>query len=715
MTTERGSSGFRLLKDDRLRLLTDLAGQVEPDGRGFGLYAGDTRLACRLELRVDGRRPRARASAGTGIGPGVTDAIDLLAGGVRLRLERDLGDGLAERLDLQVADGRPRMVAVRLVVGFDGTDIFEVRGYRPSARGELLPVRIVGSRLRFGYLGRDSRLRMLSLAVDPPASVPVTVRLGRRGREAVATVDWTVELDGLAPVRLGWRFEVDEVAVDARPEALAVMRERLSARTGARRPGRRAASGRSAVETQIAVDDAATQRVLDRSLADLALLGEEGPGPGERFTAAGLPWFAALFGRDSLLTAYEAIAFRPGLARDALTVLAGHQAIEGDGRGGEPGQILHELRTGEMARLGEVPFGPSFGSVDATPLWLILLAEHDDWTGDRALLEALWPAALRALAWIDARAGRDPHGFVRYDGRPGALANEGWKDSPDSIRDRSGAIVPPPIALVEVQGYVYDAWRRVARLARSLGEGGLAGRLDGRAEQIRAEFRAAFWVADRSFPAIALGRDDRLADAIASNAGQALWSGILDPAGAQQVAGRLAQADLDSGWGLRTLAASEPAFDPHGYHTGSVWPHDTALITGGLRRAGFDAIALGLADHLLQAAAASPDGRLPELIGGEPRQPGQGPAVVAGACLVQAWSSAAPLHLVRSLLGLEPEAATRRLVLERPVLPSAVGRLRLTGLAVGRERVDLVVSRTRSGIRVRTAGGPGRVDVVVRA
>jgi glycogen debranching enzyme len=452
--------------------------------------------------------------------------------------------------------------------------------------------------------------------------------------------------------------------------------------------------------------------VLDRALADLDLLTEAGPGPGQRLLAAGLPWFAALFGRDALLSAYEAIAFRADLAVDALTVLAERQAGQSDAHGGEPGQILHELRTGEMARLGEVPFGPSFGSVDATPLFLVLLGETIDWLDDRALLDRLWPAALRALAWIDARLGSHPGGFLRYDGRPGALANEGWKDSPDAVRDRDGAIVPSPIALAEVQGYVYEAWRRMARLARQQGEAHLARRLIRQAARLRARVDAAFWSPERSFPPMAIGRDGRLADAIASNAGQCLWTGILPGTRAATVAGRTLASDMDSGWGIRTIAASEPAFDPRGYHTGSVWPHDTALIAGGLKRAGFDDDALRLADHLFEAAALLPAGRLPELISGAARIPGKPPELVPGACTIQAWASAAPLHLVRILLGLEPAPRQQRLGLRRPRLPSAVDALAIRGLAVGGQRLDLEVRRTRTGVRARARGGRSSIELV---
>jgi glycogen debranching enzyme len=696
LTTEDrpAGGGFRLLKDGRLRLLTDGAGAIGPDERGQGLYLADTRFLCRLELTVAGRQPIAEEPPDEGLDPGTADQITLAIGGrpdLRVIRRRIVATVLTESVSLASDSSRSRRVELRLRIGFDAADIFEIRGYRRPAPGHLQPVRVDGSALRFAYVGRDNRVRRLAVTIDPEPGGPPLIGTARRGRELTATIRWLLVLRPGSTTTLRWTLEPSEAGIPGRWARPAVRR--------------RPAGASQPAEAGVEVDDPTIQRVLDRALADLHLLAEDGPRPGQRIIAAGLPWFAALFGRDSLLTAYEAIAFRPDLAVDALAVLAERQAQDGDPHGGEPGQILHELRTGEMARLGEVPFGPSFGSVDATPLWLVLLGEANDWLADQKLIDRLWPVALRALDWLDVRVrvGRD--GFLGYAGRPGALANEGWKDSPDSVRDHAGAVVPAPIALAEVQGYVHDAWRRMARLATSRGETGLAGRLNRRAARLRVRFGPAFWVAERGFPAMALGAAGRVADAIASNPGQCLWSGILERGMAAAVAARLLAPDMDSGWGIRTLAASELAFDPLGYHTGSVWPHDTALIVGGLKRAGFDDAARQVADHLLQAAAALPGGRLPELVSGEQRRTGVGPGVVPEACLIQAWASAAPLHLVRVLLGLEPQPPSAQLVLRRPDLPSSIGLIRIRGLAVGSRRMDLEVSRRRGGLRARAIGG----------
>ena len=303
--------------------------------------------------------------------------------------------------------------------------------------------------------------------------------------------------------------------------------------------------------------------------------------------AAGVPWFSALFGRDALITGIEAMAFAPWLATDALRALAARQAIADDPwRDAEPGKIPHEFRTGEMARSREVPFGPYYGTVDATPLFLVTLGVVHDWTGDDALVEELWPNALAALGWIDANEARSASGFVDYRPRlPSGFPNQGWKDSPDAIRDRSGRLATHPIALAEVQGYVHDARLRMARLARHRGDVALATAQEAAAADLRRRFADAFRPVDGAIP-MALDGDLAPMDAIASNMGHCLWSGIVADRDVEAVAARLMAPDMFSGWGTRTYAAGQPGYNPMGYHTGSVWPHDTAIIAAGLKAAG---------------------------------------------------------------------------------------------------------------------------------
>jgi glycogen debranching enzyme len=534
-----------------------------------------------------------------------------------------------------------RRVPIELELGVDAADIFEVRGYPREGRGTLLPVAVADGRLTFGYDGLDGRRRMTHVAcsevprrVEPEApsdgsggSVrlwwtltlepgqtadlcwtiwasigdPSSVLLGSASSGSASDGPPTGRTDGSGPDPAPARL------TDAEQAALFPDVPRISGDEGAA-----AYRAWTRGTTTVKSDHELFNLVVQRSVADLRLLVNEGPAEGERYIAAGVPWFATLFGRDSLIAAYEALAFRPQLAVETLSVLAAYQATEvDDWRDAEPGKILHELRTGEMAGTGELPHTPYYGSVDSTPLWLVLLAATYDWTGDRALVDRLWPNALAALEWIDRYGDRDGDGFVEYQRRSErGLLNQGWKDSSDAVRYRDGSECPPSIALAEVQGYVYDAWRRMAPLARMRGEVELATRLEQQAATLQERFEAAFWVEDQRYYAMALGGDKRPADAIGSNAGQCLWSGIVSPERARHVAERLMSPEMFSGWGIRTYASGQHGYNPIGYHTGTVWPHDTALIAAGLKRYGLDSASNTLVGRILDAAQRFGDYRL---------------------------------------------------------------------------------------------------------
>jgi glycogen debranching enzyme len=455
---------------------------------------------------------------------------------------------------------------------------------------------------------------------------------------------------------------------------------------------------------------------VSRSIVDLRLLINETPGESERYLAAGVPWFSTLFGRDSLISSLQVVAFRPQLGVETLTVLAARQATELDEwRDAEPGKILHELRVGEMAATKELPHSPYYGSVDATPLWLVLLGEVYDWTGDRELVDRLWPNALAALDWIDRSGDRDGDGFVEYERRTDqGLLNQGWKDSSDAIRDRHGREVHPPIALAEVQGYVFDAKRRMAGLARVRGEQALAERLEQDAEQLRERFEAAFWVEDQGYYAMALDRDKRPADAIASNAGHCLWSGIVAPARARKVATRLMSPSMFSGWGVRTYAADQPGYNPLGYHTGTVWPHDTSLIADGLKRYGFDEESNRLVGDMLEAAQRFPAFRLPELFCGFAREDNPDPVPYPVACSPQAWAAGAPFLFLKTMLGLRAHADRNELELWHPHLPAWVNKVTLRNLQVGEGAVDLLFHSWRGTTSAEVLRKVGDVNVTIR-
>jgi len=367
-----------------------------------------------------------------------------------------------------------------------------------------------------------------------------------------------------------------------------------------------------------------------------------------------------------------------------------------------------------MSRTGELPFAPYYGSIDSTPLWLILLGETHDWTGDDGLVDRLWPNALAALEWIDRWGDRDGDGFVEYERRAETgLRNQGWKDSIDSIRWLDGTLAETPIALAEVQGYVFDAKRRIARLARHRGEAGLADRLDDEASVLQRRFAERFRLPDGSI-AMALDGAKRAVDTIGSNAGHALWSGIVQAEHAPAVAAALGSSAMVSGWGLRTFAADQPGYNPIGYHTGTVWPHDTAIAAAGLRRYGFDDAADILSSGMLAAAQRFPAFRLPELFCGFDRASTGAPIAYPVACSPQAWAAGAALMLIRTMLGLQADAPNRRLTLDRPILPAGLTKVVIRGLRVGDASCDLLLHRWRGLTSAEVLRKDAQLEVVVR-
>jgi glycogen debranching enzyme len=382
----------------------------------------------------------------------------------------------------------------------------------------------------------------------------------------------------------------------------------------------------------------------------------------------------------------------------------------------EPGKILHELRIGELARTGELPHRPYYGSIDSTPLWLILLDETYCWTGDLDLVRTMWPHAIAALEWIDRSGDRDGDGLVEYERRTSAgLLNQGWKDSGDAIRHRDGTPAEAPIALVEVQGYVYDAKRRMAHLADRLGDHTLSKHLLSEAAELEQRFNEAFWMPDQSYYAMALDRDKRQVGAIGSNAGHCLWSGIVPPDRVDAVVDRLLDPSMDCGWGIRTYASGQPGYNPVGYHTGTVWPHDNAIIAAGMKRAGRHDAADRVASRIFEAAQHSPDFRLPELFCGFDRGLADVPVPYPVACSPQAWAAATSLSLLQTMLGMHADAARDILELDRPHLPAWLGKVTVHDLRVGERTVDLLFHRWRgntTSAEVLRRDGP--LELVIR-
>jgi glycogen debranching enzyme len=399
-----------------------------------------------------------------------------------------------------------------------------------------------------------------------------------------------------------------------------------------------------------------------------------------------------------------------------LRALAAQQGTKDDDwKEEEPGKILHEVRVGELAGCGEVPHTPYFGSVDTTPLWLVLLTYAYAWTADLDTVRELWPNALAALEWIDKYGDRDGDGFVEYEKRsPRGLDNQGWKDSWNALIHPDGTLAEAPIALVEVQGYVYQAKARMAPLARAVGDDELAGRLEREGAELKRKFNDAFWMEDEGYYAHALDRNKRQVATITSNPGHGFWSGIIDDEKAPRVARKLVSPALSSGWGVRTLASRQQVYDPLGYHNGAIWPHDNALIAHGLKLYGFDIEAMKIVDQLSSAGASFPLGRYPELFCGFSRDDVPVPVEYPVACRPQAWATGAPLLMVRSYGGFTADAPAGRLYVVRPQLPAWLDRVDIIGMRVGSARVDLSFTSRDGVTATQVPHKEGDVEVLIR-
>jgi glycogen debranching enzyme len=738
--------GVAVLKHGNLYLLTDSFGDIHPDGRGLGLYDLDTRALSCAVLRMNGARPtllRSQVSANHEGAIQLTNpefrrnqddkvGVPVARRSLSMLRHRWIGDGLAERITVTNFSADEQSIVLDLELDIDAADIFEVRGQSRPGRGRFLDTAATDRSLVFSYLGLDAQVRRTYLAFTPAEVTArrdlaeIDLAIGEGGEGSVR-LRWTAGIPVGASTAVEWRLWTDLQPADVAPpgagdgHAYAATHpvHAMTPQTAPiAHPERAAEAYRTWTErtARVESDGELLDLAVRRSVADLRLLMNDGPRPGLRYVAAGVPWFSTLFGRDTIITALEALPFMPDLAVDTLRVLAEWQATELDpSRDMAPGKILHELRSGELVRTGEIPHRPYYGSVDATPLWLVLLGETTRWTGDLGLVRELWPNVLAGLAWIDDYGDIDGDGFVEYlRGHERGLFNQGWKDSSDAIRHRDGSIAQPSIALVEVQGYVYDAKLRIAELARLIGQPELATRLEAEAAELRRRFDAAFWMPDVGYYAVALDADKRQVGSITSNPAHGLWSGIVPEERVAAVAERLMHPDLDSGWGIRTYAAGQPGFNPIGYHTGSIWPHDNAIAAAGLKRAGRHDEAGRIATRIFEAARESPEFRLPELFCGFARDPESVPVPYPVACSPQAWAAAAPLSLLQTMLGMHARASEGILELDRPHLPTWLGKVTVHNLRVGDQTVDLLFHRWRGTTSAEVLRRSGDLELIIR-
>jgi glycogen debranching enzyme len=686
-------------------------GQI-PSGtdHGFGLYHHDTRFLNHYEFEIAdvvAHPLAAGASGGLGVIELTTPQLDV--DGTRIekdqlaihwarRLEHD-PPGLRDRFTLRnYQDGEARVV-LRFRFGAAFEDVFLVRGLLDERAGKLHRPQWDTDSLVFGYDGHDGVTRRLRIS---PGSPPLS--RDDRGFEI------RLDVPGRGEAHLDIDLRIEE---QLRPGAVPFERRTAAPeRTG--RPARSSAPGSgSSWPTSVVTESLALQEVIDRSLDDLLTL--RGELDGQRYYAAGVPWFSTLFGRDSLISAYQTLAFDSAVAEETVRLLAWRQGRQRDEfREEAPGRILHELRIGELARLHEIPQTPYFGSVDATPLFLALLARHARWTGSLDLFRELRERVEAALSWIDDDGDITGAGFLSY-GSPdgGALANQGWKDSGNAIVTETGAIAEPPITLPEVQGYVYVAKTAIAELFERDGDARRASALRDEAAALRTRFEHAFWDDELGCYVLALQAGGRPCRVATSNAGQVLWSGISSEAHARSVAHRLLADDLFAGWGIRTLSSEARAYNPIGYHLGTVWPHDNGLIAEGFRRYGLDDEADRLFAGLVEAATDFPDQRLPECFAGFGRDAFASPVRYPVACHPQAWAAGAVPHLLTACLGLLPNGFEGRLRVVRPRLPRFVDALEVRGLRVGSGSVDLAFQRDGGVTRATARNTSGGLEVAI--
>ncbi|QDV68300.1 alpha-glucosidase [Rosistilla carotiformis] len=708
--TNRAPADIQVLKQGDTFAIFDRLGEVGTAGESEqGLYHLGTRFLSNWELLINNKRPLLLNSTMKEDNsslvvqmttPELPQIGHVLPQGT-LHVFRSMlldGGGFYEHLRLKNYSRCPIELTIEYRFDADFRDIFEVRGERREKRGELLPPEIVDSIVKLAYRGLDDQQRHVSLAfegeiesIDRHRCI-LRVRLDGGGETTLhAMAECRTERPG--------HVKKPETPPRNHAEAVAGWTSRIRETESER--------------TEIFTSNEEFNGWLNRSNADLDMLISDTIYG--RYPYAGVPWFATPFGRDGIITALETLWVRPKLSRGVLSFLAATQATEVDPLvESEPGKIVHEMRDGEMATLGEVPFKRYYGTVDATPLFVVLAGQYFRRSGDRGFIEFIWPNIRRAIAWIDDYGDVDGDGFVEYQSHNDrGLTHQCWKDSNDSIFHSDGRAAGGAIAASEVQGYVYQAKLLAAELAEVMDDDAWAGELRQQADELKLKFNEAFWVHSLGTYAIALDGDKQPCEVRNSNAGHLLYSGIVDETHATSVAATLLDPRTFNGWGIRTISDGEVRFNPMSYHNGSVWPHDTAICAAGLARYGFREECARVTTGLFDASLFNDLHRLPELFCGFDRMPGHAPTLYPVACSPQAWATGAVFLLLQSMLGLEFSPTKPQIRFENPRLPDFLNWVRIQNLRVGEGVVDLAFHRHRRDVGMNVERKEGDVQIVV--
>jgi glycogen debranching enzyme len=694
----------RTLKHDDTFLVLDSHGDIGASAGGTdGLFHCDTRFLSRLELLLNGMQPLL-------LGSNVRDDNTLLTVDLtnpdgyvddHLALPKDTlhvvrtiflwRDTAYQRLAIHNHGDRQVDVVLTMLFDSDFADLFEVRGLRRKRRGLLGRQVVRPTTTVLSYRGLDARLRQTLLNFDPPSS-----------ELTATTASYRLKL---APKEAKPIFFTVGCGAPEPPKPIPFLRGLRAIHRNLRAISHNA--------TTVETSNDRFNEVLCRSMSDLYMLMTNTPQG--CYPYAGIPWYSTTFGRDGLITALQMLWLDPRVAQGVLRRLAAFQAKSDDpASDAQPGKILHEMREGEMAALREVPFGLYYGSVDATPLFVMLAGLYLERTGDDATIVELWPAIEAALAWIDGPGDRDGDGFIEYyRATEEGLANQGWKDSHDAIFHADGRLADGPIALAEVQGYVYSAKQLAANCAERLGRADRARRLRAEADLLGQRFDASFWCPEIETYALALDGSKQPCRVRSSNAGQVLFTGIAKPERATKVADGLMRPQFFSGWGIRTIANTEARYNPMSYHNGSIWPHDNALIALGMARYGHKRSVERLFKGLFDAATYMEMRRLPELFCGFQRGRGRGPTLYPAACAPQAWASATPFTLIEASLGLQFDPAANEIRLRNPRLPSFLDEVVLRNLQLKQSSVDLKVRRHSNEVSVEILERRGQIQVSV--